>query len=78
MKQNQCQQPWNGYWLKNRISIYAGNCKEVRHYLCLPIDETPLDKLKYEEHHLPLSLIDDTDIATIEPSYSKEVSKVNI
>ena len=44
-KRNQYPQPWNGYWLMHRISIYTENCKEVRHYLCLLIDETPLEKL---------------------------------
>ena len=77
-KQNLCRQPWHEYWRTHRNKIYAKFYNEVRYYLCLPIDETPVDKLRYEEHHLPLSLIDDTDIVTIEPLDSKEVSKVNI
>ena len=42
--------------------MYAKCYNEGRAYLSLQIDETPVDKSKYKEYHVPLCFLEDTEI----------------
>ena len=58
--------------------MYAKFYNEVRAYLSLQIDETPVDKSKYEEYHVPLCFLEHKEIREDKLSDSNKVSKLNI
>ena len=53
--------------------MYVTFCKEVRHYLSLPIEIEADDRARYEGYKLPLCYLDDKDIKQDD---SKDVSDI--
>ena len=72
-KQNRCRQPWHDYWLDHHKKMYVTFCKEVRHYLSLPMEIGKIAKARYDAYKVPLCLLDDKEIRQDD---SKHVSEI--
>ena len=72
-KQNRCRQPWHDFWLDHHKIMYVTFCKEVRHYLSLPIEIGTIAKARYDAYKVPLCFLDDDEIRQEDTKHVSEI-----